>query len=241
MWQVRLIGPRESLEKLAASSSGDDVNISIDGGGGVLTGVELERFTEPMAVVQHAKTLIELRSGILSLESDFTPVQVGPLNRVVGTRTEAFAIGAELCAATATMSGAGSLRDSDGRPKENDCDRNRQLRELASREPVVADFLGRHTNHAHDWAGLYKLYEIVRNDVGGEHVLYAKRWITRDERSLFTNTADNSHAAGRAARHAASKTAPPAVPMSLGEAKLLVRRLGTAWLNEKLEQLPQHL
>ena len=85
-----------------------------------------------------------------------------------------------------------------------------------------------------NWTGLYKLYEIIRSDVGGKTALSQKRWVDEADLIRFTRTADHPSASGRDARHAASNNEPPKVPMSLEEAKRLIRQVGQSWIEHKL-------
>jgi hypothetical protein len=81
------------------------------------------------------------------------------------------------------------------------------------------------------WSELYKAYEVVRGDVGE---IADRGWATKKELSRFTGTANHQDAAGREARHARVRKEPLADPMPLNDARILVRSVVTAWLNEKL-------
>ena len=86
---------------------------------------------------------------------------------------------------------------------------------------------------ARDWVDLYRVFEVIESDVGGEKGLVSRGWITRKLASLFTSTANNPAAIGDAARHGHSNQPPPARPMTLTEARELIRRLLESWLQTK--------
>jgi hypothetical protein len=88
---------------------------------------------------------------------------------------------------------------------------------------------------AHDpnWYDLYKVLDVVEEDVGGERALEAKGWVPQSELKRFTQTANSQGAAGSDARHARDAFRPPKVPMPLADAVDLIRRLLIAWLATK--------
>jgi hypothetical protein len=97
---------------------------------------------------------------------------------------------------------------------------------LAQTHPDVAevlDLLGT-ADPAPDWAELYKVHEIVLDSVPG---FYQRGWVTRDQISSFTGSANRSEVSGDLARHARLKGDPPTRTMSLGEARQLIGALVT--------------
>lgn len=83
------------------------------------------------------------------------------------------------------------------------------------------------------WFNLYKAYEILRDAVGGEHKIVKNGWVPKRELSRFTQTAQSRAALGDLARHASKKYTPPANPMTLKEARNLVRAILAKWLDSK--------
>ncbi|MDW7972794.1 MAG: hypothetical protein RMI01_06285 [Thermodesulfovibrio sp.] len=90
------------------------------------------------------------------------------------------------------------------------------------------------------WIDLYKVYEIIRDDVGGEHQIVANNWATKNDLERFSRTAQSKDAIGDDARHASKKYTPPAKPMSFNEAKELKKRILIKWLNYKNINLAQY-
>ncbi len=83
------------------------------------------------------------------------------------------------------------------------------------------------------WVNLYRIYEVVAADAGGEHALEKKRWVDPKDLDLFHHTANSPQAAGDSARHGKPAGSPPRQPMSLSEAQALIRTLAQKWLQEK--------
>jgi hypothetical protein len=94
-----------------------------------------------------------------------------------------------------------------------------------------------------DWINLYKVYEVVRDDVGGKHVLVRNGWATADDIRRFTETAQSPQLLGDAARHAGRKRPPPPDPMTLDGAKALIGAMVRSWVSTKISAAtaqPQH-
>lgn len=82
-----------------------------------------------------------------------------------------------------------------------------------------------------DWVNLYKVLEIVKGDVGRK--IIDNGWASKKILDRFTNTANTSNAIGDDARHAADKFQPPAVPMTLPEARALIASVVMRWVEPK--------
>jgi hypothetical protein len=102
--------------------------------------------------------------------------------------------------------------------------------QLAQTHPDVAevlDLLGI-ADPAPGWAELYKVHEILLDNVPG---FYQRGWVTRDQISTFRASANRSEVSGDLARHARLKGDPPTRTMTLGEARALIGALVRRWLD----------
>jgi hypothetical protein len=81
------------------------------------------------------------------------------------------------------------------------------------------------------WVDLYKVYEIVSATSAFESAKSAAG-LSSNKMSLFTRTANHQKAAGTGARHARLSTDPPAMPMPIEEARAVIGRLVSAWMEE---------
>ena len=104
---------------------------------------------------------------------------------------------------------------------------------LAAKDKNVAQVIN-HLNGDDEIATLYKIYEIIADDIGGVEIIQDNGWASRNKIEGFTRTANSPDAIGDKARHGVQKNAPPKNPMSLGEAKALIHHLVKCWLNSKL-------
>jgi hypothetical protein len=83
------------------------------------------------------------------------------------------------------------------------------------------------------WYELYKAFEVVRGDVGGEAAIDGLGWATDTEMERFRRSADNAAVSGYEARHADRGLNPPKNPMTLADASVFISRLVEAWLATK--------
>ena len=81
---------------------------------------------------------------------------------------------------------------------------------------------------------LYKVFEIVRDDVGGVDAIAHHFGISKAKIKHFTGTANHSESIGRQSRHARSKGTPVKLPMSSGDARELIRSMMQGWITSKL-------
>ncbi len=82
------------------------------------------------------------------------------------------------------------------------------------------------------WPTLYKVWEIIEEDKHGK--AFTEYGVDSREIKLFKKTANSFIAIGKDARHArVDRYKQPINPMSLREARSLIRTVATKWLNEK--------
>lgn len=85
----------------------------------------------------------------------------------------------------------------------------------------------------HDWVNLYRIFEVIENDVGGINKIAENDWSTKTQVKTFKHTANSPNAVGDDARHGKEHTEPPKSPMLLSEARALVETLVHHWLRSK--------
>jgi hypothetical protein len=81
-----------------------------------------------------------------------------------------------------------------------------------------------------DWVNLYRILDYVRNTFGGLDGIEKAGLATKADLNRFTHTANSKAASGDDARHGPSPQAPPKNPMTLEEARTLIRSILKAWL-----------
>jgi len=198
-------------------------------------------------LVEAATRLLQKVTGIARiLDSSFRPVTM-PGTFVEdsgdgGRRRQhvAGALTAEL-RIKASFVASGVVSTSDGRPPEPEPSpappEGPLFIQLAASHPDVAEaleILGK-SSISLNWVDLYKLYEIVRSNVGGEKAL--KQWASSADLSAFTASANRPDVSGSEARHARSTGARlPKRTMNLAEGEAFIRRLIETWWNSLVSQ-----
>lgn len=82
-----------------------------------------------------------------------------------------------------------------------------------------------------DWVNLYRLYEIIKKDIGGIKEIAKRGWATKESLKRFKRTANSPDSIGDDARHGAQFTNSPKNPMALGEARSLLKVILHNWLD----------
>lgn len=83
----------------------------------------------------------------------------------------------------------------------------------------------------HTWAGMYKIFEIIKKDMGNLDKLEC---ITKSSQNRFKMSANSVVAAGDDSRHGIDNGTNPRNPMSISEAKSLINQLIYNWLAAKI-------
>jgi hypothetical protein len=115
-----------------------------------------------------------------------------------------------------------------GESKESKVD---NLLEVAKQFKPIDDAL--HFFSEPTWINMYKVYEVISDDLGGEHKLKNVNWVDKSDIDRFTGTAQSRQLIGDDARHAKAKYIGPNKPMNIQEAKILIKTLMNAWIDSK--------
>jgi len=233
-WLVRLKGKKFDLEDLPRLLHSPELAVSEKNGFYYLQSSEFESLTSSDEVRKRGIDLIDKLNGAAKLHRDnFQDVSEDVITRVEddGRRNHYVCL-------EGTLTGRGKLRANatvispDGTEKKVDQPTNiATWIDIAKKYKPVADAL--HFSRQHSWGTLYKVYEIIRDDVGGENAIIEKHRVSRGKLKRFTQTAQSREALGDYARHASKKYKPPAQPMSFSEAKSLIKDMLINWMQTK--------
>lgn len=84
------------------------------------------------------------------------------------------------------------------------------------------------------WVNFFRIYEIIREDIGGESEIESKKWATGDKLEAFRASANNPKVTGDNARHGwVDKWDMPSNSMTLKEGRTLICRILRKWLQSK--------
>jgi hypothetical protein len=229
-WFVQLQGHPFDLGHLALHLLGPDLTVCRDERGSDHL-LYSSSFTDDLSseqIAERANQFAVLLSGALTvIRTGSEPVRVGAVYRTndAGGRdvfvrlNESISVRAEVGAVVV------SATDSEGVPVAvtQPPSRTQQLIQLAAADPAIAKVLRLVVGYdAKLWVGLYRIYEVIEADVGGQSALVATAWGSESDLRRFKHSANSVAAAGDAARHGREVTQPPRNPMTLPEGEAYV-------------------
>jgi hypothetical protein len=229
-WFARLQGHQSDLEALAELLQSGSINVSRreDDGYWYVWGSVFAGLEDSSAVRKRGLEVVETLNGVGALYG-IQKVSARDVVEVTkaGVRKNTIAV-AELITARSRVRAVAVVSGPDGKPKENENARAfRQILQLARTDERVWDalhFLAQQQN----WSNLYKVFEIIGDDVGEQvHDL-----ADRKKLGAFKATAQSRKLLGDEARHASEKCPEPHNPISLEEARQLIRQLVGNWLRK---------
>lgn len=124
----------------------------------------------------------------------------------------------------ATLSGRGDLTAIANSTDEEIGNQNKQTEDLINNS--IATEVFHFYSQPTSWINLYKIYEIIRDDIGDKEII---KILSKNELSRFTGTAQSREQIGDDARHAAKKFIGHPQPMTIKEANELIKKLILEW------------
>lgn len=239
-WQVALDGDPADLGLLADSLDTGDFVVRMTDRGYVLTGPAFYK----CGSASEAKELAERVVPVLSTAAQVGLGSVRPVKAIgvvyykqangEGGGIMVFLSGA--AQATARMIPPTVQVTSEGltttyRP----ADFTKGWLDLALSDPLVARAMTFRGSSDVGWVNLYRIYEVIEEDVGRRRILEEK-WATGAELTAFTRTANSYDALGGEARHGFESTDPPPRPMTKAAAQELIDCLLTSWISLKAQE-----
>lgn len=112
--------------------------------------------------------------------------------------------------------------------------RSAVLLQLADGDAAIAKVLRLLSSpDAMSWVGLYRIHEVIEDDVGGQHKLEKFGWGSADDLRRFKHSANSVQVGGDKSRHGKEPQVPPRNPMTLAEAEAYAKYIVQAWLARK--------
>lgn len=242
-WEIRVEGDPRDLEALARESTGTQIVIRKDNAAPTyrLYSDTFDRLADSRSVFDAASRILELLSGALVLTGRLnTPLTCGPVYRRHADGTDdinmfVHEVVCVLASEAAVVQATGEVRDSAGAVRITPhIPVPFSLTQLGLVDVAVARALGLAAKpDALTWVGLYRIYEVVEHDVGGEKNLPKRGWGSEGQQKRFKHSANSVAVGGDSARHGKELTVPPKDPMSLAEATAYCKYLLQAWFDSK--------
>ena len=235
-WKVEVNGDLAELSALAQALTGVDVTIAQDGQSYVLMSSAFDPGLCAEAVREKARDIADELTGAARLALGATShFQVGSVYRIRddGTRDihvfpEPAALHLRGFAPTVVIARANGMVE-----ESHPADPVKQWLLLARNDKPIELVLKIFASGDEGWSNLYKVLEIVLKDCNGLPAAASAGWATKKSMKLFMQTANSLEAVGLDARHGVQDSQPPKNPMSLSEARSLIRAIVHAWLRSK--------
>jgi len=233
-WLVRLKGERFDLEDLPKLLRSPEFRVIEENDSFYLESSEFNSLTLAEEIRERGRALIKLINGVSKFNrNNFLDISEDGIIRVEddGKRhgylflEESFKIRNKVSTRLTAIAADGSEK---GTTQPSTLE---SLLELAQKHNVVADALSFYRDDT--WISLYKAYEVIRDDVGGKHQIIKNGWSVKSKISRFTQTAQSRAALGDSARHASKKYIPPPQPMTLSEARALIKTILSRLISSK--------
>lgn len=234
-WEVQLIGDKFDLQELSKTLKDPDLRIVERGNQYFLESIRFGQLTKLEDVRSVASEMLQILTGATRLSlGGKTPLQIAGIARVRddGSR-DLFVAVSETILVRETLNV--QLNRSDGTiATSNPADEVPEMVNLGLSDTNVAKSLRLFGATEHDWTSLYRLFEVIEDDVGGIDKIVSHGWATKSKLRLFKHTSNSPGAVGDEARHGKETSEPPLWPMGLGEARALIEFIMHNWLRTKM-------
>jgi hypothetical protein len=233
-WLIQLKGHEFDLQEIVEMFNQPYLNIIEQDGSFYLKSIELNSLLTDDVVYKKAVELLEILNGIAKLNN--TSFQNVKLDAIVeideNGRRKSYKYASAKIKLRSRVSVTATVVKHNGKidSTEKRIDYKPWI-DLAKKDVKASQVLKYLLKG--DWYSLYKIYEIIREDLGGESNLLQKGWVTRKMLSRFRHTANSEAVLGEHARHTGYKHKPPKDPMSKPEALNIINTIVKEWLSLK--------
>jgi hypothetical protein len=215
-----LDGARADLALVADLFANGDVRVERADGGYALTSPRLDGLiSEGGKLREAAEELVTEVNGIATLHyATFGPVRLtGRFEEAAGHRHAVVAAG--VARARVVMPPVGVVINGQAQPRIAPGDAY----------PEVAEVLRILGGRPFDWAEIYKIYEIVQDDIKPRK-LHETGWITKAELSRLKENCNRAELGGPTARHARMGGAAGSAPLEIKQAREQIRAVAMRWI-----------
>ena len=233
-WLVRLVGDEHELAEISARCTGTTFSVLKEGDGYFLRADAFEHLADPSDVREQASEWAQWLRGSswLALRSrgTVTPQEV---RRIEADGTGHIYMYLSDTINVSEIASFVTIQQDGTTVEHHPADAIHHWIEVAQRDASVAKVL-RLLALSRDWVNLYRVLEVIEEDLRGRTALASAGWVTASALRRFKHTANSVGATGDDARHGKESGTPPKSPMMLSEAAAMVEFVVHRWLQEKL-------
>ena len=210
-WRVNLSGEDTDLEELSKSFNSETLKIWEDEGNYILGSSDFNGVAEADIVLKKSEEILtSINAASKVIQSLQKPISISGIESLNENGKSTRYISPESVASVVRM----------GRPTV-----------LIDSKAEVLNYLKAEST---EMANLYKIYEIIRANVGSDKSMRDNGWASMSQFKSFRTTANSPHAMGYKARHGVWREQLPKNPMSLNEAESLILHLVKCWFDSKI-------
>jgi hypothetical protein len=232
-WEVQVTGPVGILDELTRAFRTGDPTLTHEDDRFVLRSPTFRDAEAATAIRSRAETIVEVLSAVARITLQSTErLEVASLTQVRpdGGRDIFIELKPAVIRVTAGQISV-AVTHSDGTVQEfRPSDPTPGIVSRALKDPAAVRALRLRDASDLAWTDLYRLYEIIKDAIGGDDRIAAAGWANNAQLDRFRRTANSVAAAGDQARHGVEQTQPPPSPMPLNEARALIDHLLRSWL-----------
>lgn len=231
--KARLEGDVFDLDALVELFAEGEPRVSKESDGYYLASAQLDGLIDDGGrLVATGSLLLRHISGVArALDSSFRPVTLsGQFTDTIGEGKRHHIVAADTIEVRCKAMAIGVVTG-DSQPAQLAPPPGPALLRLVQDHPDVAevlDILGQ-PSVSLSWIDLWKVFEIVRHNVGGGEALAARAWASRTGAEAFKQSANHPSISGPGARHARRPGIPSGQTMTLAEGEQFIRKLVVAW------------
>ena len=218
-WEVQLNGDAFDLKELSKSLIDDELRVVEKKGQYFLESNRFEDLTNSEEVASLAADILKVLTGAVRLSlGGRTPLHVANTARVRpdGGR-DVFVTLSDSIHVRATI--GVEITRSDGKKEvTHPAHSVPGWIKLGLTDQNIAKALRLLGTDEHNWVSLYRLYEVIEEDVDDLRKIVNNGWATNTSIKRFKHTANSPGAVGDDSRHGKESTTPPSDPMDIGEA-----------------------
>lgn len=230
-WLVQLLGTHLVLDYLQKDISNQDIGITKNGDNYFLSSAAWNLISDVVTISKLAEDYIKYLNVTANM---FYPgqsnISVDKIIEEIGNEEKTtHVLGAANITLGSIIVTRPSLNSSNGKLMESEVEMCLRISRSDQRVFDAMHFFNEGT-----WVSLYKVYEIIDEDLTSEGVNIIKlAWTTKKEKNRFTQTGQSFDSIGYEARHAKKTFTPHSNPMTLTEAKSFVRFILCKWIKRK--------
>ena len=239
-WRVRLVGHEFDLEDLSTQERSPDWIILKEEGDYFLKSSAFDNLNDAEKVREVATGILDKLNGLAKLRfGSFQPLKIGAVSYIddSGKRHQFVSFPSATLTMRSKLRVTATVVKPDGTVDASNKKQPSIIElgySIAQKDANAAEALRIFGVFDTNWFNLYKVFEIIRDDVGGHAQLIRAGWVSEKNISRFTGTAQSSDILGDDARHARYRGGPPSDPMSLSEAKSFIKTILEQWIRSKI-------